>query len=157
MDDRALIQEQLGASCQILGRCLGDISDNEARLMPDSTRSPIIWQVGHLTTADAFIMQRAGIGRGPSMPPNYSDLFKTGTGGRADYPRLDEVVRLFDVTHEALIGAVTEADLAAPDDGPMGLWKNAAGLFAFSNSHRWYHIGKINSPRALLGKPRALA
>lgn len=156
MDDRALIQEQLEGTRKILVRCLGDISDDEAHLMPDSTLSPIIWQVGHLTTADAHIMQRAGIGRAPSMPANYEDLFKTGTGGKADYPRLDEVVRLFDATHEALIGAVAEADLAAPDDGPLGLWKNAAGLFAFSNSHRWYHIGKINSLRGLLGKSRTL-
>ena len=46
--------------------------------------------------------------------------------------------------------------MAAPDDGPLGLWKNAAGLLGFANVHRWYHIGKINSLRALLGKPRAL-
>ena len=27
-------------------------------------------------------------------------------------------------------------------------------MFAFSNNHRWYHIGKITTLRALLGKPR---
>ncbi|HEV2438723.1 MAG TPA: DinB family protein [bacterium] len=156
MDDRALIQQQLGASRQILARCVGDVSEDEARRMPDPTLSPIVWQVGHLASADAFIMQRAGVAPASSVPAAYADLFKSGTGGKADYPPLDEVVRVFEDTHDALLRAIAEADLGAPDEGPLGLWTNAAGLFAFANTHRWYHVGKINSLRALLGKPRPL-
>ena len=156
MDDRALIQQQLSASRGILQRCVADVSDDEARRIPDPALAPIVWQVGHLASADAFIMQRAGVAPAPPVPATYAELFKTGTGGMADYPPLDAVAQVFEGTQDALLRAIAEADLAVPDEGPLGLWTNAAGLFAFANTHRWYHIGKINSLRGLLGKPRPL-
>ena len=49
---------------------------------------------------------------------------------------------------------VSEARLETPAEGPRGLWKNYSEMFSFANTHRWYHIGKITSLRALLAKPR---
>lgn len=154
MDDRSLLQQQLAVSHQIVKQCLGDISDDEARRMPNPTLSPIIWQVGHLAVTNARFIERAGAAPATSVPANYPDLFKTGTGGKVAYPSMEAVVGAFDTTHGALMRAVAEARLDAPNDGPRGLWKNQAEMFGFSNTHRWYHIGKINSLRALLGKPR---
>jgi hypothetical protein len=154
MDDRALLQQQLAASHQIVKQCLGDISEDEARRMPNPTLSPIIWQVGHLAVSNANFIQRAGAAPATSVPANYPDLFKTGTGGKAEYPPLAAVMGVFDSTHGALMRAVAEAKLDSPNEGPRGLWKNQAEMYGFSNTHRWYHIGKINSLRALLGKPR---
>ncbi|MHB8731983.1 MAG: DinB family protein [bacterium] len=154
MDDRALIQQQVAGSRGMLLHSVGDVSDDEARRVVHPALSPIIWQVGHLGLTNVGFMQRAGIASPPSLPEAYPALFKAGTGGRAEYPPLDEVVRVFDATHEALLGVLAEADLDAPNEGPRGLWANLSGLFAFSVTHRWYHIGKITSLRALLGKPR---
>lgn len=99
-------------------------------------------------------MQRASVTSGTTLPERYPELFKTGTGGTANYPSLREVVKTFDDTHEALMRAVAEAKLDASGEGPHGLWKNYGEMFSFANAHRWYHIGKITSLRALLGKPR---
>lgn len=156
MDDRALIHRQLAASRGIIQHCVRDISDDEARRISNPTLAPIIWQLGHLAVTNVGFMQRAGIEPAPSLPSAYPGLFDGGTAGQADYPPLDAVMRVFDDTHEALLGAVAEADLAAVNEGPMGLWNNVGELFIFSVMHRWYHIGKINSQRALLGKPRLL-
>lgn len=154
MDDRALLQQQLAASHQIVKHCLSDISDDEARRMPNATLSPVIWQVGHLAVVNASFSQRAGAAPMASLPENYPDLFKTGTGGKADYPSLEAVTRAFDATHEGVMRVVAEVNLDAPNEGPRGLWKNVAEMIGFSNTHHWYHIGKITSLRALLGKPR---
>jgi hypothetical protein len=154
MDDRVLIQQQLGVSRGILQHTVRDVSDDEARRISTPPLSPIVWQVGHLAVTNVGFMKQAGIGPMPSLPAAYPGLFDSGSGGPADYPPLDEVMRVFDATHEALLGAVAEADLSAPNEGPMGVWNNVSELFAFSVTHRWYHIGKINSLRALLGKPR---
>jgi len=154
MDDRALIHQQLGASRGILQHSVGDISDDEARRISIPTLSPIIWQVGHLAVTNVGFIKRAGIESIPSLPAAYRGLFESGTGGAADYPPLEAVMRVFDDTHEALLGAVAAADLDAANEGPRGVWNNVSELFAFSVTHRWYHIGKINSLRALLGKPR---
>jgi DinB family protein len=154
MDNRTLLQQQLGVSHQIIKQCLSDVSDDDARRMPNPTLSPIIWQVGHLAVINARFIQGAGAAPPPTLPANYPDLFKTGTGGKAAYPPVDGVVRAFDDTHEALMRVVAEAKLDTPSEGPRGLWKNTAEMFGFSNTHRWYHIGKITTLRALLGKPR---
>jgi hypothetical protein len=154
MDDRGLIRQQLGTSRGILQHSVRDISDDEARRISTPPLSPIIWQVGHLAVTNVGFMKRAGVGPMPSLPEAYPGLFESGTGGRADYPPLDEVMRVFDATHDALLGAVAEADLAVANEGRLGVWNNVGELFAFSVAHRWYHIGKINSLRALLGKPR---
>jgi len=154
MDARALIQEQLAGSHQVVKYALSEISDEDARRMPDATLSPIIWQVGHLANSNAGFMKRAGLSSSVTLPDSFAELFKGGSGGQAKYPPLETVVRAFDDTHAALMSAVGGVDLDAPNEGPRGMWKNVGGLLAFACSHRWYHVGKISSLRALLGKPR---
>lgn len=154
MDTRELLQQQLTVSHQILTHCLSDISDDEARRTPNPTLSPVIWQVGHLAWTNAAFRQRSGASPTTALPANYPDLFKTGTGGQAAYPPLEAVARVFEATHEDLMSAVAEASLESPSESPRGVWTNVAEMLGFSNTHRWYHIGKINSLRALLGKPR---
>jgi len=152
VDDRTLIQQQLTLSHQFLKRCLAGVSDEDARRMPSPPLSPIVWQVGHVALVDAYFAGRRGAGAG--VPERFNALFKTGTGGQADYPAFDTVVDALDRSHEALMSAAAEADLGTPSEGPLGAWKNFAEMFAFSSTHRWYHIGKITTLRALLGKPR---
>jgi len=154
VDDRALIQQQCAASHQIVKYCLADLSDEEARRMPNATLSPVVWQVGHLALTNLGFLKRADIVPATALPESYTALFDTGTGGNADYPPLGTVVKAFDDSHEALMRGVAGANLGTPNEGPLGLWKNLAEMLAFSNTHRWYHIGKITSLRALLGKPR---
>lgn len=152
MDDRALIQQQLALSHRLLKHTLSDISDEDARRIPLPAVSPIVWQAGHLAFVNNNFAGRSA-GRG-GVPEKYAALFATGTGGPADYPRLDAVLAVLDESQQALLGAVAEADLMIAREGPFGAWKNVAEMFAFSNSHYWYHIGKITTLRALLGKPR---
>jgi DinB family protein len=152
MDDRALIQQQLILSHQLLKRTLSDISDEDAHQIPEPTLSPIVWQAGHQAFVNFNFAGRSGSRSG--LPETYDALFATGTGGNADYPPLSRVVKVLDDSHEALMRSVTEADLSTPNQGPFGAWKNFAEMFAFSSGHCWYHIGKITTLRALLGKPR---
>jgi uncharacterized damage-inducible protein DinB len=157
MDDRALIQHQLVTSHQIVKNCLGDITEAEASKLPEAILAPVIWQVGHLAIANKNFIERAGGTSTTALPERYAALFKTGTGGTADYPPLSEVVNAFDETHEALARAVAEAKLETPIEVPPGrprVFNNLGEMFSFADAHRWYHIGKITSLRALLGKPR---
>ncbi len=157
MDDRALIQQQLATSHQIVKHCLADITEGEAGRLPEAILAPVIWQIGHLALANTNVIQRAGATSATALPERYTALFKTGTGGAADYPPLGEVVKAFDDTHEALVRTVAEAKLETPVEVPPGrprVFTNFSEMFSFADAHRWYHIGKITSLRALLGKPR---
>jgi len=153
VDDRALIQQQLGSSHGFLKHTLNDVTEEEAQRIPSPAVSPIVWQVGHV----AFVNFAFALGPDAArkrLPDAYARLFATGTGGRADYPAFGEIAKALDDSHGALLAAVAEADLSTPNEGPVGAWKNFAEMYAFSNSHCWYHIGKISTLRAMLGKPR---
>jgi hypothetical protein len=162
MNDRALLQYQLAVTDRALKRSLESISEDEARRTPSSL-SPIVWQAGHIALANfgfargnlGFVIG-ADIAPAEMLPGNSAALFKMGTGGAAAYPLFGDVTGSLDASHDALTRAVTEADLDAPNEGRRGVWNTQAQAFAFAVMHRWYHIGKINTLRALLGKPRAV-
>ena len=46
---------------------------------------------------------------------------------------------------------LAEARLDSPVASRRGLWATCGEMFGFFNGHRWNHIGKITSLRALLG------
>lgn len=155
MDDRALIRKQLAVGHRLLTLTLHDISDGEAKRSPSPPLSPIVWHAGHV----AFSNFSFALGRQAAparVPEGYPALFAMGTGGDADYPAFSAVVEVLDDSHAALLAAVAGADLDAANEGPFGAWSNLAEMFAFASNHCSYHVGKIATLRALLGKPRLI-
>lgn len=152
MDVNAAIQFQLQRTHERVLQCLADLSADEARRLPLPRLSPVVWQVGHLTFYDALYAERAGVGHVMrAIPPEYERLFTIGTGGEAKYPPIDQVGKLFDRTHAALLTIARSADLAKPVEGQM--YKDVGGMLFFACGHRNYHIGKMATLRALLDKP----
>jgi hypothetical protein len=87
------------------------------------------------------------------VPLLYRELFKPGTGGPADYPPLAEVSAVFSGVHQAMLKVATGTDPATPVAFPTPAFSNCAGMLLFACQHRNYHIGKIATLRALLGRP----
>jgi len=130
-------------------RCVDDVTEEEARTRPHGL-SPIIWQLGHIVTADAGYLRRAG--GAIELPETYRGLFGTGTGGDATYPPLAEVRGHFEALQRGLIEAARTADLSKPVEGQS--YRTAGEVLAFVTYHRGYHIGKMTTLRALVEKPR---
>jgi hypothetical protein len=100
---------------------------------------------------DGNFVRRAG---GTYAPPaRYVDLFKAGTGGEAAYPPLEEVLAYAVTAHEALFAAAWEADYTKPAESERGNFHTVGQMLIFANQHRGYHVGKMTTLRALLGKP----
>ena len=152
MDVRAAAQFQLQRTHERVQQCLADLSADEARRSPLLRLSPVVWQVGHVTFYDALYVDRAGVGPAvPAIPNEYEQLFKAGTGGQAEYPPIDQVWKVFDRTNAALQAIAQRGDLAKPVEGQ--LYTDVGGMLFFACVHRNYHIGKMATLRALLGKP----
>jgi hypothetical protein len=62
------------------------------------------------------------------------------------------VLRTLEAAHDALAAVAQSTDLTAPVSGEF--FKSVADVISFACFHRGYHIGKICTLRALLGKPR---
>jgi hypothetical protein len=146
---RTTVTEQLDLYCARLGRAIEGITAEEARRIVMGL-APIVWQVGHLAVVDATYAQRGG--GTYAAPAHYGDLFKPGTGGSAEYPPLEEVWAVFSDAHRALLKIVDEADLAKPLEHPAGAYTSIGGMLVYACYHRGYHVGKVGTLRALLGK-----
>lgn len=150
MDIREFISYGLKATHTRVLRCVEDVSDDEARRSLAGNLAPVVWQVGHLTLADAGFLKRAG--GAAALPPSFQALFATGTGGPADYPPLPETAAAFDAVNRSLASLVQSADLTQPVEARN--YSSLGEMFIFCCYHRGYHVGKLATLRALLGKPR---
>ena len=74
--------------------------------------------------------------------------------GTSEYPPLTAVAKAFDGTHTALLRLAETARLDTRLETSGAPFSTIAELLAFACTHRWYHMGKIASLRALLDKPR---
>ncbi len=146
--DVALIE--VARTNQILLRTLGDLNEEELQRSPAGGLSPIIWQVGHLATQDAYFARLCGHDFKPDA--SVEALFGRGTSGAGPYPPLAEVRLAWDAAHGALESVARTADLSQPVQSKM--FKTVGDVVSFATFHRGYHIGKICTLRALLGKPR---
>lgn len=149
METRELIQFGLDATYTRVLRCVEDISEKEARERPQGL-APLVWQVGHLALADAGFLRRAGLTQ--EVPTSYLDLFKTGSGGLADYPSVAEVRSVFEAGQRALTDLLRSVDLSRPIESRN--YSTVGEMLVFACYHRGYHIGKMTTLRALLSKPR---
>ncbi|TMJ03789.1 MAG: DinB family protein [Bacillati bacterium ANGP1] len=149
MDPRSIVVYGLTASFTRVQRCVEDVSDSEAVQTPHNL-TPIIWQLGHLALSDGGFLRLAG-GTSPA-PELFKGFFKTGSGGPAGYPPLGEVKPVFEAAQRELERLAQFANLEQPVES-----RNCATIgemLIFAAYHRGYHIGKMTTLRALLGKPR---
>ncbi len=140
----------LNATMSRLQRSIDDLTDDEARAVPLDGLAPIVWQVGHIAVVDAAFARRVG-GDSPT-PDGYTDLFKAGSGGRANYPPLAEVKTALERGQRSWETIVQTVDPATKVDSDR--YSNVGEVIVFIAYHRGYHIGKMNTLRALLKKPR---
>ncbi|MBO8141925.1 MAG: DinB family protein [Firmicutes bacterium] len=131
---------------------LQDVTPEEAVKRP-SGLAPVVWQLGHLAVADGAIAQALS-GDDGLVPDRYKGLFARGTAGDGPFPPLAEVKDVF-ARIQARLLELAGGDLERPVDGGR-LYATAGQALLFANRHRWYHIGKIMTLRALLDKPRLM-
>lgn len=150
MDIKELVLYGLRATHTRALRCVDDVTDEEARRRPGDSLASIVWQLGHLALTDKGYLER--LGASSSVPESFEGLFKTGTGGPANYPSLVEVRAAFDDGQHRLEAAAQEADFGTPVDARS--YGTVGEMLIFGCYHRGYHIGKMTTLRALFGKPR---
>lgn len=146
---RELITYGLETTYARVVMCVDDLSEEDARERP-SRLTPVIWQLGHLVIRDSGYLTRAG--GSIEIPAAYEAIFKMGTGTAVDYPMLAEVRRYFETVQRGLLDAARSTDLAKPVEGRS--YRTAGEVLTFTAYHRGYHVGKMTTLRALLGKPR---
>ena len=151
MDDaRGLLAGMLDGTFTRIQRVLTDITEEDGRAGPQGL-TPVVWQVGHMALTDSRALSRLAIP--VPVPGTYEALFTTGTGGAANYPPLETVVPVMAQINAQLRQLALEGDLDQAIEGTRS-YRNVGEALVFLIYHRGYHIGKITTLRALLGKQR---
>ena len=142
----------LQVSAERLGAFIEDMSDQEVRARPQGL-APVLWQLGHVAVTDARLANQAG--EAVSIPEGWEKLFAMGSSGDGELPPREAVLGFLRDVSERLV-RLSQGDLARPIEGPQGRTDPLGYRLAFCLFHRGYHLGKVMTLRALLGKPRLL-
>jgi hypothetical protein len=144
-----VIQYGLTATYTRMLRSVEDVSDVEARQIPHNL-SPLIWQLGHLALSDGGFFRLSG-GVSPA-PESFKGFFRTGSGGPADYPSLTDVRTVAEAVQRELMQLAKLGELSQRVESRN--FTTVGEMLIFAGYHRGYHVGKMTTLRALLGKPR---
>ena len=147
-DPRGRIAGMLDRTADRVAQLVKDLSEEDVRARPHGL-APVAWQVGHIATVDGKAMTRADLAS--PIPEAYVPLFDTGTGREGDYPPLAVLLPLLAVCNAQLRTLALEGDLDRPIEGVRS-YTSAGEALLFLTYHRGYHIGKVTTLRALLGK-----
>jgi hypothetical protein len=145
---REVLLMEIGRTNRILLRTLEDLSADELQRSPVSNLSPVIWQVGHVAATDAYF---AGMcGADVTVSEEFRGLFGRNSGGPKPYPGLVDVKLVYDMGQQALEALTQSAEMGRAIESKN--FKTVADALSFSCFHRGYHIGKICTLRALMGR-----
>ena len=139
---------EISRTNRILLRTLEDLSADELQRSPVSNLSPVIWQVGHVAATDAYFARMCGAE--VVLPEEFMGLFGRNTGGAKPYPGLVDVKPVYEKGQQALEALAQSAEMARTVESKN--FKTVADALSFNCFHRGYHIGKICTLRALMGR-----
>lgn len=154
MSQRETMRQQLDNTHGALLAATEGLSADEMTRIAAPGLAPVIWQLGHLAAAEAWI---GGFAGGTFAPPKeFSELFGSGTGtAPARYPSFAQVKEAFAGANQSLVKIALEADYETKTDTPLNKYFGTIGaMLPFLLFHRGWHMGKVTTLRTMLGKVR---
>jgi len=145
---RDVLLNDVARTNSIFLRTLGDLTEDEMQRSMAGGLSPVIWQVGHVAVSDAFFARLCG--SDVTVPEGLDVLFGRGTGGAKPYPSFAEIKPVYERVQSALEAIVQSAEMGRAVESKN--FKTVADALGFNCFHRGYHIGKICTLRALMGR-----
>jgi hypothetical protein len=140
---------------------LGDLSDADLLVRPVPRANHIAWQLGHLISAEGWLIKQALPEAVYSeLPAGFAERHSKETAA-IDPPKgfatKAEYLDLFGKAREATltaVGRLADADLDRPTQGPMAKFAPTAGaMVVLVANHTLMHAGQFTVVRRMLGKP----
>lgn len=162
MGPKDVLNHSLDTAEFIMKSYLGDLSDDDLKLVPVEGMHPIAKQVGHLICSEVMILNMAVPGSAPALPEGFEaahDIHTLDTDPSV-YKSRDEYFRLWSQVRAAVksaIGKLSDADLSSNRDGQMPEWAPTVGAaLNMIGLHPIMHAGQFVAVRRKLNKPVAI-
>lgn len=163
MGAKEVIRSTLGLSDRILQKYLGDLSDEDLKVVPLDGMNPIAWQVGHLLTTENQLVAAIRPGHGPKFPDDFPALYGKGPASpeaAEKYLTKQQYLDYFAQQRAAtlqLLDELDDAELGGPSpEAIRGLIPTLEGAMNFLGTHVLMHAGQWVAVRRKLGKPIAI-
>ncbi len=160
MDSRSAINATLQTSMMVLRSYVQDLSKSELLSRPGDGCNHIAWQLGHLVSSQAHLLNALVPGVAPALPPGFADAHSKGNATSEEpsaFYSADEYLKLFDAINSAFISAInkmSDDDLDKP--GPESFrsrFPTVGSIAVLMATHPLMHAGQIVPVRRKFGKP----
>jgi uncharacterized damage-inducible protein DinB len=155
-----LAADAVQRSMGMLMMTLGDFSDGDFFVRPCPGANHATWQLGHLTTSEAWIVNAVKPGSNTAVSEEFAGKFSKETSSKDDvefFPKKAAILEQLNKTRAvtvAWIKTLTPADLDKP--GPERMVKmcpTVGHVLGLIGNHDMMHMGQLQVIRRKLGKP----
>ena len=160
MNAKDAIRGTMGFSLHVLKGYFGDLTDADLMKRPGPGCNHLAWQLGHLISSEAGLLNDVCPGAAPELPAGFADQHKKENAGSDDASKFctkQQYTDLFDKVRAATLAALDklpEADLDQPGPERMRNFCPTVGsMFNLIAAHPMMHAGQFVPVRRALGKP----
>jgi uncharacterized damage-inducible protein DinB len=156
---RDLLRWNLDMCDMVFNAYLGDLSDEDLRMVPVPGMNPIAWQLGHLLVSERQFVEAVKPGSCPPLSEEFLAQHPRNPAEVADpskYPSLAEYKALWDAQHAAtrrVIDELSDEDFARKAEGLPDFVPTVGAALLLSGNHPMMHAGQFVAVRRALGKP----
>lgn len=160
MSTHSSLQAAFGLSDMVLQSYVGDLSDAELLNRPGAGCNHIAWQIGHLISSEANLINMVKDGSAIELPEGFADAHSKETTGNDDaaaFNSKDEYLELYKKSREnslAVLNSLSDEDLDA--EGPehfREMCPTLGSMCMLIASHPMMHVGQFVPVRRALDKP----
>ena len=162
MSSKTILLESLKMSDQVMNAYLGDLEDGDLLIHPVPGQHNIAWQLGHLISSEAGMVNSVKAGASPELPEGFEAAYGrepelATSGDNSRYATKATYMELMTKQREATLGllnSLSDEDLAAPGpENTRRMVSTVGGVFGLIGSHALMHSGQFVVVRRLQKKP----
>lgn len=160
MNGKDAIKAAFGLSDMVLKSYVGDLEDRELMTRPGSGCNHIAWQLGHLISSEANLINMVKADSAIELPAGFSDAHAKETTGSDDASQFcskQEYLELYDKSRQnslAVLDSLSEEQMAAAAPEHFREFCPTMGeVVMLVASHPMMHVGQFVPVRRALDKP----
>lgn len=160
MDAQAALRSTMGLSLTVLKKYFDDFGDAELLQRPGPGCNHPAWQLGHLISSEAQLLESVCPGKSPALPEGFAARHSKETAGSDDPRGFDTKQTYLDLLERvrnaslAALAELSAADLDRPAPERMrSICPTVGDMFVLIATHPMMHAGQFVAVRRRLGKP----
>lgn len=160
MNTHEAIRSTFTITDMVVQSYVGDMTDAELLTRPGAGCNHIAWQLGHLISSEANLVNMLKEGSALELPEGFADKHAkdaTGSDDASQFCTKDEYLALYEKTRKntlATLEQMSAEDLDAPGPEQFGPMCPTMGALAILiASHPMMHVGQFVPVRRALEKP----